>query len=89
MQYALPLEATMFEIGGKYVITTLEDDFGIEVPTWAVYEVAEVCGDLVRCRRDSQVIILNTASPKFVRAELVSGRVNQQKKTIPLHHMHL
>lgn len=79
----------MFEVGRKYAITTLEDDFGIEVPTWAVYEIAEVCGDLVRCRRDSQVVILNTASPKFVRAELVSGRVDQQRKALPERHMHL
>ncbi len=79
----------MFEIGRKYAITTLGDDFGIEVPTWAVYEVVEVSGDLVRCRRDSQVIILNTASPKFVKAELVSGHTDRQKKTLPLRHMHL
>lgn len=64
----------MFKPGLRYVITTLEAEVGTEVQTWAVCAVEKVDGPLIRGRlADGRVIVLNTLSPKFVRAELISN----------------
>ena len=64
----------MFQPGQRYVITTLEAEVGPEVQKWAVYDLEKVDGHLLRGRfADGRVVVLNTLSSKFVRAELISN----------------
>ncbi len=63
----------MFEAGRKYVITTLDAEVGGEVQKWAVYQVDKVDGAMLRTQIDGRVVVFNTLSPKFVRAELIAN----------------
>lgn len=62
----------MFEIGRKYVVTTLEAEVGPDVQKWAVYVIEDVDGALIRARSQGREIVFNTLSPKFVSAELLT-----------------
>lgn len=63
----------MFQVGRKYVITTLEAEVGGEVQKWAVYVLEKVEGALIHASIDGRLIVMNTLSQKFVRAELIAN----------------
>lgn len=63
----------MFEVGRKYVITSLDAEISQELHSWAVYEIERVDGPLVMARAGNRTVIFNTHSPKFVKAELISN----------------
>ncbi len=60
----------MFEAGKQYVMATIDAEVGGELQKWAIYKVE---GPTFRTQIDGRVVVLNTRSPKFVRAGLLAS----------------
>ena len=59
----------MFKVGKKYSLVLLEDDAGETAETmYAQVTITDVDGPLIKINFGSQEVIINTHSPRFLRA---------------------